>query len=290
MPMRNQGDVMSDAGLNGTGQRLTPICIVQAGMAWITLNRPEKANAVSSGLLDEVLAAIEAAESAPDVKAIIFSGAGRNFCAGADLGELLEGGRTAVRTLLDRFREVCRRFETSRLPVVGMAHGAVRAGGLELLLCCDAVIASKDATIGDAHALRELLPGGGSSVRLPRTIGVQRAKWMILSGQSITATQAVDWGILHSVVSAEDLTHSALALAQEMSVAHMDTLARAKSLLVASYTLGKADALENEIRTLELHAGTPVMQTGLAQFVGRTHSSSPRNAPHAKIRNVPDAI
>jgi len=138
--------------------------------------------------------------------------------------------------------------------------------------------------------LRELLPGGGSSVRLPRTIGVQRAKWMILSGQSITATQAVDWGILHSVVPAEDLTRSALALAQEMSVAHRDTLARAKSLLVASYTLSKADALENEIRTLELHAGTPAMQTGLAQFVGRTHSSSPRNAPHAEIRNVPDAI
>jgi len=281
---------MDNAGLNGNGHRLTPICIVDAGIAWITLNRPEKANAVNSDLLDDVLEALDAAESASDVKAIVFCGAGRNFCAGADLGELLEGGRTAVRALLDRFREVGRRFEASVLPVVAMVQGAVRAGGLELLLCCDAAIASDDATIGDAHALRELLPGGGSSVRLPRCIGMQRAKWMILSGQSITAAQAVDWGILHSAVPANRLKQAAIALAGEMSVAHRDTLARAKSLLVASFTLGRADALENEITTLEAHASTPAMQAGLAQFIGRRHASASRNASDAKLGNVPDAV
>lgn len=259
---------MEQAGLKHEGRPLTRICMVNAGIAWITLDRPEKANAVSSGLLQDVIAAFDAAEAEPDVRAVIFSGSGRNFCAGADLGELLEGGKTAVRHLLDNFREVCRRFELSPLPVVGMAHGAVRAGGLELLLCCDAVIAADDATIGDAHVLRELLPGGGSSVRLPRVIGHQRAKWMILSGSAISATQAMDWGIVHAVAPAQALRQCAIGLADEISVADRQTIQRAKSLFVAAHALPMAQALENEISTIEAHSDTHAMQDGLARFVG----------------------
>lgn len=260
---------MELVGSKHEGHSLTRICMVDDGIAWITLDRPEKANAVSSELLGDVIAAMDAAEAAPDVRAIIFSGAGRNFCAGADLAELLEGGKTAVRRLLDHFREVCRRFELSPLPVIGMAHGAVRAGGLELLLCCDAVIAADDATIGDAHALRELLPGGGSSVRLPRVIGHQRAKWMILSGGTISAAQAMDWGILHAVAPAQALRDNAIQLAHELSVAHRQTIQRAKSLFVAAHALPMAQALENEITTLEAHSATQAMQGGLARFIGR---------------------
>ncbi|MNX31154.1 2,3-dehydroadipyl-CoA hydratase [compost metagenome] len=259
---------MELAGSKHEEHQLTRICMVEGGIAWITLDRPEKANAVNSELLNDVIASLDAAEAARDVRAIIFSGAGRNFCAGADLVELLEGGKAAVRRLLDNFREVCRRFETSPLPVVGMAHGAVRAGGLELLLCCDSVIAGDDATIGDAHALRELLPGGGSSVRLPRVIGHQRAKWMILSGGTISATQARDWGILHAVAPAHALRERAIHLAGEISVAHRQTIQRAKSLFVAAHALPIAEALENEITTLEAHSATQAMQGGLAQFVG----------------------
>ncbi|HEY9321816.1 enoyl-CoA hydratase/carnithine racemase [Achromobacter deleyi] len=259
---------MEHAGLEHEGRLLTRICRVHAGIAWITLDRPEKANAVSSELLSDVIAALDAAEAESDVRAVIFSGAGRNFCAGADLVELLEGGKTAVRRLLDNFREVCRRFESSALPIVGMAHGAVRAGGLELLLCCDAIIAADDATIGDAHTLRELLPGGGSSVRLPRVIGHQRAKWMILSGSAISATQAMDWGIVHAVAPMEALRQCAIRLAGEMSLADRQTIQRAKSLFVAAHALPIAEALENEITTLEAHSDTRVMQDGLARFVG----------------------
>jgi len=259
---------MEQVGSKHEGRPLTRLCTVDAGIAWITLDRPQKANAVSSELLGDVIAALDAAEASADVRAVIFCGSGRNFCAGADLVELLEGGKTAVRRLLDKFREVCRRFESSPLPVIGMAHGAVRAGGLELLLCCDAVIAADDATIGDAHVLRELLPGGGSSVRLPRVIGHQRAKWMILSGGTISAKQAMDWGILHAVAPVHALRQSAIYLADEMTVAHRQTIQRAKSLLVAAHTLPMAQALENEIKTLEAHSATQAMQGGLAQFVG----------------------
>ncbi len=170
--------------------KLSRISARQSDLVWITLNRPGKANAVSSSLLCDILDALDAAECDPSAKAVILRGEGRHFCAGADLSELLEGGRPAIRRLLELFREVCLRFERSPLAVVAMAHGAVRAGGLELLLACDAAVASDSATIGDAHVLRDLLPGGGSSVRLPRTVGHQRAKWLILSGATISANEA----------------------------------------------------------------------------------------------------
>lgn len=250
-------------------RELTRICSVEFGIAWITLDRPEKANAVSSSLLGDIVDAMDAAEADSEVRAVIFSGAGRNFCAGADLTELLEGGAKAVRRLLNNFREVCLKFERSPLPVIGMVHGAARAGGLELILCCDATVAADNATIGDAHSLRELLPGGGGSVRLPRTIGHQRAKWMILSGTSIGAAQALDWGILQAMVPLGELQRSAIDLANQMSVAKPETIARAKSLLFKSDELPFLDALENEIVTLEEHSLTKVMQDGLMGFVKR---------------------
>src|SRR3546814_6115957 len=89
-------------------------------------------------------------------------GAGTHFCAGADLRELSQAGPSSLLQLLSRFREVTSRFETSPLLVVAAAQGAARAGGLELLLACDAVIATTDATMGDAHLANGLLPGGGA--------------------------------------------------------------------------------------------------------------------------------
>jgi enoyl-CoA hydratase/carnithine racemase len=260
---------MNQLNIKPASRSLTRICTVEDGLAWITLDRPEKANAINSALLGDILEAMEAAEADPQVRAIIFSGAGQNFCAGADLAELLDGGPSAVRRVMNGFRAVCLKFERSPLPVVGMVQGAVRAGGLEFLLCCDAVVASEDATIGDGHALRDLLPGGGGSVRLPRTIGHQRAKWLMLSGSSISAAQARDWGILHAVAPKLKLREAAIDLAHQISVSHRDTIGRAKALLMAAHDLPLEEGLENEIVTLETHFVTPAVQTGLRRFLRR---------------------
>lgn len=246
---------------------LTSICTIKDGIAWITLDRPEKANAVSSSLLSDIVTAMEAAEAQHDVHAVILSGEGRNFCSGADLEEFFSGGATAFRCLLNKFREVCFKFERSPLPIVAMVHGAARAGGLELMLCCDVVVATETATIGDAHALRNLLPGGGGSVRLPATIGHQRAKWMILSGATISSKQAQDWGIVHSVVSESDLRQAAITLAKEVSIADRETIGRVKSLLLNSRELIFDEALENEIGTLVEHSASDALQRSLRQFV-----------------------
>lgn len=248
-------------------RQLTRICRVDDGIAWITMDRPFKANAVSTALLTDIIDALDAAEAAAGVRAVVFSGEGRHFCAGADLAEFLEGGANAFRRLLNAFRDVCTRFEASPLPIIAMVQGAARAGGLELMLCCDAVVAAEEATIGDAHILRNLLPGGGNSVRLPRTIGHQRAKWMILSGQAIPATQARDWGMITACVPSSKLQAETMRVVAEMTVGHRETVARAKSLMVAAGTLDFEAALENEIVQLEEHSASSVLRNSLAGFL-----------------------
>ncbi|WP_417210355.1 enoyl-CoA hydratase/isomerase family protein [Antarctobacter sp.] len=258
---------MTQAQAQETSRALTRICRIEDGIAWITMDRPDKANAVNTALATDILAAMDAAEHTQDVRAVVLSGDGRNFCAGADLAELLDGGAPAFRRLLNAFRDVCTRFESSPLPVIAMIHGAARAGGLELMLCCDAVVAEQGATIGDAHMLRNLLPGGGNSVRLPRTIGHQRAKWMILSGQSITAAEAQAWGIVTVCAPQGALRAETLRIVADLTVGHRETIAKAKSLLIAADVLGFEEALENEIVHLEQHASSPVLKESLSGFL-----------------------
>ncbi|MDE4142238.1 enoyl-CoA hydratase/isomerase family protein [Phaeobacter gallaeciensis] len=258
---------MTQTQIQEKSSALTRICRVEAGTAWITMDRPDKANAVSTALLTDILEALDAAEKTPGVNAVVFTGEGRHFCAGADLSEFLAEGASAFRRLLNSFREVCIRFEASPLPIIAMVQGAARAGGLELMLCCDAVVAEEGATLGDAHMLRNLLPGGGNSVRLPRTIGHQRAKWMILTGQSISASQAQDWGIVTDCVPLGSLRDETLRVVADLTIGHRATIARAKSLLVASDKLGFEEALENEIVQLEQHSASPVLKESLSGFL-----------------------
>ena len=148
--------------------------------AWLTLNRPEALNALTVPLIQCLDACLTRAEAETELRAIVVTGAGRAFCAGADLksiGVLLADdverfGAEFIRPLL----AVLDRLEASALPVIAAVNGIAAAGGLETILACDLVIAAQGARIGDAHANYGLIPGGGGSVRLPRRIGPARAK------------------------------------------------------------------------------------------------------------------
>jgi enoyl-CoA hydratase/carnithine racemase len=223
-------------------RKLTEMSELRGNVVYITFNRPDKANALNRALLTSILEAFDAAEAEPEARAIVMRGDGRHFCAGADLTELLAGGPPGIRKLLNLFREVTRRIEASHLAVVAAVHGAAKAGGLEIMLACDAVVAASGASIGDAHVLQELIPGGGSSVRLPRTIGHQRAKWMILSGDSIDETTAKKWGLVHEVCDQSALIETALVVAKKLTRADHSTFARAKKLVSNSAVLGFGDA------------------------------------------------
>ena len=246
---------------------------VSGAIAWMTLSRPQKANALNRALIESLLSAWDTVERDPVVQAAIFTGAGSSFCSGADLEELVSGGPEGIRALLDPLRTFLLRVELSRLAVIAAVHGAARAGGLELILACDAVVATRTASFGDAHLANGLLPAGGSSVRLPRSIGWHRAKWMILSAASISAETARDWGLVHEVVDDAHLRTSAQHVAQSMIHGDPELLKKAKALIASTPDLSVNDALEAEIVALQRHYHSDAFQTGVRRFLSRKRSA-----------------
>lgn len=236
---------------------------------WVTLSRAEKANALSLPLVEALLAMLDGAEAQADLRAIIIRGAGANFCGGADLAELLQEGPGGIRRLMDRLRTLLLRFERSPLAVVAAVHGAARAGGLELVLACDAIVACETASFGDAHLANNLLPAGGETARLPRAIGWQRAKWMILSAEPISAATALDWGLLVEVTDQAHLWAAAEGAARTLARVDDGTFERAKQLVAEAPRRGFDDLLEAEILALLAHAETPAFQAGLESFLSR---------------------
>lgn len=172
----------------------------EAGIATITMNRPEAMNAITPAMLKEMKAAILAAAKAEEVRVIVLTGAGRAFCAGVDLKALgnvtLEGGKVGdildipARELIDAIRSVPK-------PVIALVNGFCFTGALEIMLACDLVIASEQAKIGDTHAKWGLRPTWGMSARLPRRVGFLKAKELSFTADAVTAQEAERIGLIN---------------------------------------------------------------------------------------------
>ena len=155
------------------------------GVGYITLNRPECMNAVTTELARQLEQALRKLSADPAVNVIVIRGAGGNFCAGGDVAEverLRAAGRGPLRTLFDAFRGACDAVSAVDVPVVAAVEGVAMAGGFELMQAADIVIVSDDAKIADSHINFGMIPGGGSTQRLPHLVGRQIALGLLLSG------------------------------------------------------------------------------------------------------------
>src|SRR3984957_21017661 len=144
------------------------------GVGRITLNRPERMNAVTIELARQLADAVRALSSDPAVNVILIRGSGGNFCAGGDVGEverLKSDGSESLRTLFEAFCQACDAIATAEVPVVAAVEGVAMAGGFELMQAADIVIVSDAARIADNHINFGMIPGGGSTQRLPRLVG-----------------------------------------------------------------------------------------------------------------------
>jgi enoyl-CoA hydratase/carnithine racemase len=185
-------------------------------VAHLVLNRPAKLNALDLDMLASLRDAVSEIERAADVRVMVVRGEGRSFCSGVDLnltGDLLADS-AGVDALVSQVHATFATIEASPIPSVAAIQGSALAGGLELVLVCDVAIAAHGARLGDFHARYGLFPGGGSSQRLPRIIGERRAKWLLLSGESIGAELAMEWGLVNEVVPEETLLERAEGVAQ----------------------------------------------------------------------------
>ncbi len=239
-------------------------------VAWLTLNRPDAMNALSPDLGDALGEALARAEADPEINALVITGAGQAFCAGADLKFLRgENGSLSIDAFarfLDELGTVFNAIESSPLPTIAAVNGLALAGGLELVLCCDLVIAAESAKIGDAHANYGLIPGGGSSVRLPRKIGPTRAKYLLFSGEFVCAADLVECGLVNCVVSDDELNSAAQDLARRIASKSPLGISRMKQLVADGIDQPLHSALRQEANLLLVHARSEDMHEGLAAF------------------------
>ena len=183
-------------------------------VATIRLNRPDALNALSPELLQEFSAAVVEVRADQSIKALVVRGEGRAFCSGADLISMDESfaDQSRLSRYLDQGNACFSQLEELPVPVIALVHGFVLAGGLELMLACDMTIAAEDARIGDQHVNFGLMPGGGSTQRLPRRIGMQRAMELLTTGRWLSGVEAAEWGLVMRAVPVETLDQELEAL------------------------------------------------------------------------------
>lgn len=241
------------------------------GALWVTLNRPAALNSLTPTLGRELGRALDLAEADPDIRALVLTGAGRAFCAGADLIGLggAEDSRAInarIEALLPVIGRAFDRLEASPLPVIAAVNGLALAGGLELVLCCDLVIAADSARFGDAHANYGLLPGGGGSIRLPRKIGPTRAKYLMMTGMFASAEEMCAAGLVNRVVTGDGLMEATRDLVGSLAEKSALGLARMKELVAAADDLPLAAGLAREIEVITAYAASADMREGLDAF------------------------
>jgi enoyl-CoA hydratase len=216
------------------------------GIATITLNRPEALNALNGELRHAIERTFRELAQDTEVRVAIITGAGRAFSAGIDLKELSRG-RMESSGAADY--DMIGAIADFGAPLIGAINGHAITGGFELALACDLLIASENAQFGDTHARVGIVPGWGLSQRLPRLIGIARAKELSFTGNFIGAAQAERWGLVNRVVPADELMPACRQLAFDMLSCDAPSLRRYKQMIDLGYAGTFADgmALEQKI-------------------------------------------
>jgi enoyl-CoA hydratase len=191
----------------------------QDEVAVVTLDRPQRRNALSSALMVAIAETMARLNADPGVGAIVLTGRDPAFCAGLDLTELSSSGDNL------RIDKTGRPWPRLSTPVIGAVNGPAVTGGLELVLHCDFALASERAVFADTHTRVGVLPGWGLSVLLPQAVGLRRAKQMSLTGNYVPAAQALEWGLVSAVVPHEDLLSAATRLARDVCSNDRDAVA-----------------------------------------------------------------
>jgi enoyl-CoA hydratase/carnithine racemase len=240
-----------------------------------TIDRPEARNSINLGVVDGLEAAVRRARDV-NARVLVIRGAGGTFCAGADLGFVLstinepdafeDGG--AFDAMIRRLNDVLEDMEAAPFATVAVVEGFALAGGCEIVLACDVVVADEAARLGDRHLELGLLPGGGGSVRLYRALSPARSRWLLLSGEMISGRQAAEWGLVTRAVPAGELDAVSEAMIARLASRSGDALAGAKEMIAAVRDIPVHDGIGAERRIFYDHmAKSQDVRAALARFL-----------------------
>ena len=208
---------------------------IEPPLAWITLNRSDKLNALNQALLQALNEALDKAVASSEVAVVAITGSGEKaFCAGADVRELSEVPPEQVMETNLRGHAVFDAIEGLNKPVLAVINGDALGGGLELALACDIRLAVENARLGLPEVGLGVIPGWGGTYRLPAVVGTGRAREMILTGRKVESAEALDMGLVSQVVMAGDLQEAMHEVARDLSAKSQEALALAKGALKAA--------------------------------------------------------
>jgi 2-(1,2-epoxy-1,2-dihydrophenyl)acetyl-CoA isomerase len=250
------------------------------GVLWLTLNRPEAANALTPDQRDRLGDLLVGANEQADVRAVVIGAVGKHFCTGADLRASRPGParpegapERMVGDVARMLREGAQRMIGAVLdcekPVIAAVNGTAAGIGAHLVLACDLVVAAESARLIEVFVRRGLVPDGGGAWLLPRLVGLQKAKELMFFGDDLPATEALGLGLVNKVVPAEALDATVAEWAKRLAGGPTRSIGLTKRLLNRSLDSDRTTAFAEEAAAQELNMGTHDANEGVAAFVER---------------------
>lgn len=239
------------------------------GVAVVSLNRPDSLNAFNAGLRSDLRRAVREVNDDPAVRVAILTGAGRAFCAGADLSETAANPADfrVEDQLNGEYKPILLEINRAGKPWIAAVNGAAAGIGSAFAMNCDLVVMAENAYIYQAFAAIGLVPDGGATWHLARTLGRQRAYEVISSGEKIRAQKCLDWGLCNRVVPEDELMEQALAWAGELAAKSPLALRYAKQALNAAMEISVADTISYEATLQHLCVTSDDAKEGVAAFI-----------------------
>lgn len=244
--------------------------LLDGAVATITLNRPDHANALDLDMASELARAARLCQRDSDIRAVVLTGNGKLFCAGGDLASMADAGEEvdlALKGLTDQCHAAFSTMMRMRAPVIVAVNGAAAGIGLSLALVGDITIASEKASFTMAYTAAGLSPDGGATYLLPRAIGYKRAKEMMISNRRLSATEALDWGLVNQVVAPEALLEEAQTQAKRLAKGATDAFGSVKSLLLTGFSESLETQMALEAQAIGKNATGADGQEGVSAFL-----------------------
>jgi 2-(1,2-epoxy-1,2-dihydrophenyl)acetyl-CoA isomerase len=243
----------------------------RGAVALVTLNRPESANTLNLEMAMDLLAAAMTCGRNPNVRAVVLTGAGRQFCFGGDLRGMMSQGASVdgyLRELTGYLHSALSHFVRMDAPVIAAVNGTAAGAGVGLVTMADLVICGKSSKFSLAYTGVGLTPDGGTSFLLPRIIGMRRSMELMLLNRALTAEEALDWGLVNSVTEDSQLMDEAFRLAERLASGATRAFGKTKRLLAASIA-GFESQMVLESETIASQAVTEEGSEGINAFIAK---------------------
>ncbi|MGZ3844452.1 MAG: enoyl-CoA hydratase/isomerase family protein [Flavisolibacter sp.] len=244
----------------------TLLTSLEKGILTVTINRPDKMNALNKNVMSDLDSVLDFIESSADVKAVILTGAGEKaFVAGADISEFVGLTHEEGKAMAKRGQDIFHRIENANIPIVAAVNGFALGGGCELAMACHFRVASDNAKFGQPEVTLGLIPGYGGTQRLVQLIGKGRALELLMSGNMIDASIALEYGLVNHVVPQDDLLPKAKMILEQIIT--KAPLAVAKCITAANAVFGNVNGYDVELNSFGECFITNDMKEGTSAFL-----------------------